>query len=171
MLQYAIDYVKESKKYRKIFLSTDDKSIYDYGISKGIKVIERPTSLGGETPLLDVYRHALTSLQLNDITIVVGIQPDHPDENISLDESLDKFQHDALDVLFSKDGSGEKNGAHCVMSAKGVLSGHFNKKGYIEDNCTNVHYLNDLQKAAKNIKNINRKHLNRLKNVKSIYYI
>jgi len=75
---------------------------------------------------------------------------------MSLDESLDKFQLDALDVMFSIDGNGQKNGAHCVMSAKGVFSGDFNKKGYIEDNCTNVHYLDDLEKAAKNIKNINR---------------
>ena len=33
MLQYAIDYVKESKKVSRVYLSTDDKSISEYGIS------------------------------------------------------------------------------------------------------------------------------------------
>ena len=64
MLQYAIDYTKESKKVSRIYLSTDDKLIAEYGFSKGIEVIDRPTSLGGETPLLEVYKHALTKINL-----------------------------------------------------------------------------------------------------------
>ena len=89
---------------------------------------------------------------LENISIIVGVQPDHPDRNISLDESLNKYKTEGLDFIFSLDGKGKKNGAHNIMSAKGILSGQFNKKGCIEDNCTNVHYESDLLSAKKRLK-------------------
>ena len=152
MLQYAIDYTKECKKVSRIYLSTDNKLISEYGFSKGIEVIDRPTSLGGETPLLEVYRHALTKINLENISIVVGVQPDHPDRNISLNESLKYFQSQQLDFMSSTESDGTKNGAHNIMSAKGIISGEFKKKGYIEDNCTNVHYESDLLLAKERLK-------------------
>ena len=152
MLQYAIDYVKECKKVSRIYLSTDDESIAEYGFSKGIEVIDRPTSLGGETPLLEVYRHALTKINLENISIVVGTQPDHPDRNISLNESLEYFHNKQLDFLSSTESSGTKNGAHSIMSAKGIISGEFKRKGQIEDDCTNIHYESDLILAEERIR-------------------
>ena len=151
MLQYAIDYTKECKKVSRIYLSTDDKSIAEYGFSKGIEVIDRPTSLGGETPLLDVYYHAINMRKINKLETVAGIQPDHPDRNYTLDEALDKYENDALDCLYSKDGKGQKNGAHSIMSAKGILQKKFEKVGYIEDDCTNVHYESDLLLAEQRL--------------------
>ena len=93
MLHYAIDYAKNSRKISKIYISTDDKNIAEYSKSQGIDVIFRSEDLGGETPLIDVYHHAISSLDLKEIKTVVGIQPDHPDRTISLDDSLCEY-HD-----------------------------------------------------------------------------
>ncbi len=154
MLQYAIDYAKASKKVSKIYISTDDVFIFEYAISNGIEVIKRPSELGGETPLINVYRHALDNLKIDNIETVVGVQPDHPDRNISLDESLEYFHKQKLDFLASKEKDGTKNGAHNIMSANGLQTNIFNKSGYIVDDCTNVHYKSDLLKAEKNLEAI-----------------
>ena len=60
--------------------------------------------------------------------------------------------------MFSMDGKGVKNGAHSIMSAKGVLSGQFNKIGHVEDNCTNIHYKEDLKLAERRLKINKKKH-------------
>ena len=46
--------------------------------------------------------------------------------------------------MSSTESDGTKNGAHNIMSAKGIISGEFKKKGCIKDDCTNVHYKSDL---------------------------
>jgi len=152
MLQYAIGYTKASKKISKIYISTDDNTIAEYAKSQEIEVILRSESLGGETPLIDVYQHALKTLELDNIKTVVGVQPDHPDRNISLDESLKYFEENNLDLLYSKEANGNKNGAHYIMNANRLMYGNFQKIGFIIDDCTNVHYLEDLKNAENNIR-------------------
>ncbi len=151
MIQYTLDYAKQSKKISKIYVSTDDDIIASYADSQDLNVIHRSFNLGGETPLLDVYYHAIKIRKINKLETVAGIQPDHPDRNFSLDEVLDKYENDALDCLYSKDAKGQKNGAHSIMSAKGILQKKFKKVGYIEDDCTNVHYESDLLLAEQRL--------------------
>jgi CMP-N-acetylneuraminic acid synthetase len=151
MIQYAVDYAKQSKRISKIYVTTDNDTIAEYAESQDLDVIIRSSNLGGETPLLDVYYHAINMRKINKLETVAGIQPDHPDRNYTLDEALDKYENDALDCLYSKDGKGQKNGAHSIMSAKGILQKKFEKVGYIEDDCTNVHYESDLLLAEQRL--------------------
>jgi len=152
MLHYAIDYAKNSRKILKIYISTDDNNIAEYSKSQGIEVIFRSEDLGGETPLLDVYYHAISSLDLEELNTIVGVQPDHPDRTISLDYSLHEYETQGLDFLYSVDSKSQKNGAHSIMDANGLIKKSFNKKGFIVDDCTNVHYLEDLKTAENNLK-------------------
>ena len=147
MLEHAINYAKQSNRLSQIYVSTDDKAIADFTECQGVEVIIRPPSLGGETPLLDVYRHALNILLPKNVETVVGVQVDHPDRNISLDEALEIYEHNGLDYLYSKDVHGQKNGAHFILSTKGILENKFKKRDHIIDNCTNVHFESDLMKA------------------------
>ena len=116
LLEYAIDYAKQSRRISRIYVSTDDMAIADFAESQGVKVVSRPEILGGETPLLDVYRHALNTMKLKAVETVAGVQADHPDRNISLDVALDKYEDEGFDCLYSKDANGHKNGAHSIMS-------------------------------------------------------
>jgi CMP-N-acetylneuraminic acid synthetase len=152
MLHYAIEFAKKSKLISKFYISTDNKSIAEYAKSRGIEVIIRSTELGGDTPLIDVYKHAFDTLQLKNVVTVVGVQPDHPDRNISLDESLEYYNNQKLDYLASTEKDGTKNGAHNIMDAKGLKNNMFINSGFIIDDCTNVHYEKDIIKAADNMK-------------------
>tara|TARA_B100000315_G_C14585437_1_gene592746 strand:- start:1906 stop:2466 length:561 start_codon:yes stop_codon:yes gene_type:complete len=152
LLQYAIDFAQASKKVSNIYISTDDETIIEYAVSQKIEFIKRDAALGGETPLIDVYRHALNTLKIKNISIVVGVQPDHPDRNVLLDDSLEYFESHQLDFMLSTDSDGTKNGAQNIMSAKGIISGEFKRIGQIEDDCTNIHYESDLVMAEERLR-------------------
>lgn len=155
LIEYAIDYARQSKRAVRIFVSTDCKEISDFAESHGVEVISRPQSLGGETPLIDVYKHTLETLGLKEVQTVAGVQADHPDRNVSLDEALDNYEKGELDNLYSKDAKGQKNGAHFIMSVKGIFNNTFEKRDFIIDDCTNIHFESDLLIAEERMKNRN----------------
>ncbi len=151
LLEYAIEYAKDSKMISKIYVSTDDDMIADISKINKVEVIMRPESLGDETPLLDVYKHALSKIPHEDVEIVAGVQADHPDRDISLDEALQVFMDRKLDKLFSIEKSEQKNGAHYILNKTGIINNHFEKEDYIIDDCTNIHFDEDLLLAEKRI--------------------
>lgn len=155
LIEHTIDYVRQSKRVVRIFVSTDCKQIADLAESHGVEVVFRPESLGGETPLIDVYKHALEILGLKEVQTVAGVQADHPDRNVSLDEALDKYEKGELDNLYSKDAKDQKNGAHYIMSVEGIFNNTFGKKDFIIDDCTNIHFESDLLIAEERMKNHN----------------
>jgi N-acylneuraminate cytidylyltransferase len=153
LLFHTIEYAKKSKLINKIFVSTDDKKIEDYALKNAVETIRRPESLGGETLILDVYRHAFNSLDYkNEIEAIIGLQCDHPDRNVPIDDTIEGFRLKKIDALYSKDKSGKRNGAHFII-AKNVLIGDeiINEKIIIDD-CTNIHFLDDIKKAEANLK-------------------
>jgi hypothetical protein len=82
------------------------------------------------------------------VTVVVGLQPDHPDRDIGVDDSLAAFERADADVLNSTDAAGTKNGAHYVLSRHFVDTGQSRRTTTIVDDCTNIHVPGDLERAA-----------------------
>lgn len=154
MISYAVDQALKSRKAQSIYVSTDSEDIAAYVRLRGIRVIMRDESLGGDTPLLDVYRHALTQINDASIKFVVGLQIDHPDRNISVDEAISVFEAGGpeCDMLYSVDAKGTKNGAHCIVSRHLIETGEYRKKIAIVDDCTNIHYPEDLKRAEANLR-------------------
>ena len=154
MIDYTLEHALASKKANDVYISTDSDEIEEYCKERGFKVIRRDILLGGETPLVDVYRHSLKQINNTDISIIVGLQPDHPDRNMSVDEVISFFeeQGDQNDLLYSVDKNGGENGAHFVMSKRYILSRTCVKKVKVVDDCTNVHNEKDLKIAAKRLK-------------------
>ena len=151
MIQYTIDYAKSFDKINDIYVSTENKNIRDYCIKQNIKVISRPNNLCGETPIIDVYRHAFEIIGEQKLNVMVGLQPDHPERKLTLEYVYEEYINNKVDMLVSKDKNGIKNGAHYIMSRK-VLEGLSPKKTLsIVDNCTNVHYKADLNSVLKNL--------------------
>jgi CMP-N,N'-diacetyllegionaminic acid synthase len=151
LIQYTVNYAKRSKLIDKIYISTDSKKIINFSKKNKIKTIKRPRKLSGETPIIDVYRHALKKINNKKIKIIVGLQVDHPDRNLVLDVIIKKFIKKKIDLLFSVDKNNNKNGAHYILSKRYLLSGNTKKALKVVDDCTNIHYLKDLRKAAKNL--------------------
>ncbi|MEP0942324.1 MAG: NTP transferase domain-containing protein [Rhizobiaceae bacterium] len=148
MIDYTIRDAQGSKLLEEIYVSTDHDAIASHASQLGIPVIRRPESLGGETPIIEVYRHAVQQLNNPDISIVVGLQPDHPDREVSIDEALSAFQRLKADCLVSVEADGTKNGAHYIM-ARSLIDGT-EAKDIVEivDDCTNIHFAEDLERAA-----------------------
>jgi len=153
MINYAIDYVKKSKVIEKIYVSTDSDAIEEHCSRLGLNVIRRPISLGGETPIIEVYKHSLNNiLNSHVVDILVGVQPDHPDRNIKIDDAIDLFIANKADRLISTEKDGTKNGAHYILSKSFLESGISQNDHIVIDDCTNVHYESDLIKASARLK-------------------
>ena len=151
LINYTVDYALCSNLIEAVYVSTDSDEISLHAKSMGVQVIRRDESLGGETPIIDVYRHAYKQIGDPSITYIFGLQPDHPDRSRNPDEIIQYFLEQEADQLFSKDDSGTKNGAHYIVSSR-VLEGKRSSKDVIVfDRCTNVHYESDLKEAEKNI--------------------
>ena len=152
MLQYSIDYVKVCSLVDELYVSTDSDDIENFSKSMGVNVIRRPVSLGGDTPIIEVYRHALSKVKNRELVkIVVGVQPDHPDRNIVLEEAINLFKDKKVDRLISTDQQGKKNGAHYILSRSFLDTGVSIKDYVTIDNCTNVHFKSDLVNAGKRL--------------------
>ena len=153
LIYYTILYSQKSQMIDKTVVSSESQKIITYAKKNFLETIVRPSKLCGETPIIDVYRHAYKILKKKyKIKTMVGLQPDHPDRKISLDKVIKIFKRKKLDFLYSKDKYDNKNGAHYILS-KRILEGNKSKKtSYIIDNCTNVHLKKDLKKVKKNLK-------------------
>jgi CMP-N-acetylneuraminic acid synthetase len=153
LIEYTLDYIKKCKQIDDVYVTTDNEGIIKYCRNQNIKVIKRPVTLGGETPIIDVYKHAFQNIaKSNLIEILIGLQVDHPDRTISLEETLKIFDESQVDRLFSKDKNGIKNGAHYILSKYFLINNISRKDITVTDDCTNIHYLEDLKKAELNLK-------------------
>lgn len=148
LLGYTIGYAKESRLVNKIYVSTDSGEIAEFAGKKGVSVIMRPAKLCGEAPIIDVYRHALLNMDERDIGYIAGLQPDHPDRTISLDEIIKYAQKNDLDDLISVDAGGAKNGSFRILKADALKEKQVSiKAGTLADNATNIHSIADLRMA------------------------
>ncbi|MDC0074727.1 2-C-methyl-D-erythritol 4-phosphate cytidylyltransferase [Alphaproteobacteria bacterium] len=148
LIDYSIEAALNSKHINKIYISTDSDKIDNHSKQMGLEVIRRPVSLGGDTPLLDVFRHAINKLSIKNNFTVVGVQADHPDRRVSLDNAIEIFLKEKVDRLMSKQKNGVKNGAHYILSDYYVIKEHSRKDITIIDDCTNIHYEEDLKRAS-----------------------
>ncbi|MDP3787109.1 MAG: N-acetylneuraminate synthase family protein [Candidatus Omnitrophota bacterium] len=148
LLYYTIRAAKECKSVNKIYVSTDSEEIARFAKEEGIAVIMRPSELGGETPVVNVYRHALESIAEKDVTHIVALQPDHPDRTVDLEKTIRYALEKNLDDLISVDSSGRKNGSIRIMRASALREGRISTNlGLVMDNATNIHSPRDVRLA------------------------
>ena len=151
MLDFTIEYARRSKLISEIYVSTEDAVIAEHCKSQSIEVITRDASLCGETPIIDVYRDAYMQLENSRIDTLVGLQPDHPDRWLGVDDVIDQFIDSNAEQLISTEADGTKNGAHYILS-KSVLLGKCPKDIHtVIDDCTNVHFIQDIERAAQHL--------------------
>jgi len=152
LIGYTIDYALASSLIDAVYVSTDSDEIASHASRLGAQVIRRDEKLGGETPIVDVYRHAFQQIGNSSITCIVGLQPDHPDRSRNVDEIIRYFLQNDADQLFSKDNNGIKNGAHYILRSNILIGESSRKDVIIVDQCTNIHYAKDLQEAEQNLR-------------------
>lgn len=149
MLDYTIDTALATKSAAAVYVSTDSDVIATHASSRGVGVIRRPESLGGEIPILDVYQHAVENMPDGDsVQIVIGLQPDHPDRDVTPDETIEIMRTEGVDRVMSQEADGTKNGAHYVLSRHFIETGESRSDKTIIDDCTNIHFAKDVERAA-----------------------
>ena len=143
-----------------------DVSSHMVGIDKKtLHFYPRDKDYMGEREVADVYvnviQHNIHNLDnmsrplrrnIEDVTHIVGVQPDHPDRTIDLDNLLEYAVDNKYDDLFTVDKQGTRNGSVRIMKKEFVESGKISRRvGSFVDDCTNIHSEKDLKTAGANI--------------------
>ena len=152
LIYYTIKAAQASKKIDKVYVSTDSEEIAGYAEKMGVEVIKRGQELCGEAPVLDVFNHAYNSVYSREITHVVGLQSDHPDRRLNIDEAIQYGLDSDFDLLKSVDDKGRVNGSFWMIKAPFLKEKHPGfKVGTVMDPCTNIHTEEDLLIAERYI--------------------
>ena len=166
LVEHAIDYAKNSEHIKCLIVTTESEEVRDIVESKtGLKsteIFDRDESYMGEREVADVYVNVLEEMKthsvytryvLEEITHVIGIQPDHPDRNTKADNLLEYFVDNKYDDLVTVNSDGTRNGAVRITKKEFVESGMMSRRvGSYLDECTNIHSEDDLKQAEINIK-------------------
>ena len=88
LLAHSIEYALKSELAEAVLVSTEDEDLRNIAEDYGVQVIGRDQEYMGEREVADVYIEIFKKFGTDDITHVVGVQPDHPDRNVPLDEML-----------------------------------------------------------------------------------
>ena len=154
LVEHSIEYAKNSKLAGKVLLSTEDEETRNIAENYGVEVVGRTTDYMGEREVADVYIKIFQEYGDDTFTHVVGVQPDHPDRTIPLDEMLEYAVENKYDDLFTVDSEGTRNGSIRITKAQYVKDGTMSRRvGSMLDNCTNIHSEDDLKQAERNIQN------------------
>jgi len=151
LIEHAVEYAKKSKRIVHIYVSTDSESIAEHARQLDVGVIMRGSALCGETPLIDVYRHAFKEINDERITHIVGIQPDNPDRETDLDKAIDYAIANKIDNLFTVDDQGKRNGGLTILNLNALKANPFVYASALRDDCTNIHSAFDLAMASRNL--------------------
>ena len=160
LVEHAIDYAKSSELIKYIIVTTESDEVREI-VRKydNVLLYDRKESYMGEREVADVYVNVLDEMMgygdediLDEISHVIGIQPDHPDRQTTADELLEYAVVNKYDDLVTVDSSGTRNGAVRVTKKELVESGMMSRRiGSYLDDCTNIHSEEDLKQAEKNI--------------------
>ena len=152
LLEHSIMYVQKSKLVSTIIVSTEDEETKRIAESYGIQVVGRTKDFMGEREVADVYINIFKEYGDDTFTHVVGVQPDHPDRTLPLDDMLEYAVQNKYDDLFTVDPDGTRNGSIRITKAEHVRIGAMSRRvGSMMDDCTNIHSEQDLLNAEKNI--------------------
>ncbi len=152
LVEHAIEYAKSSNYIKKIYVSTDSEEIKTIAKKNNVEARERPEALLGEAEVADIYVDLLKKIPIENITHVVGLQPDHPDRQNKLDDMLKYFVEKKYMDLFTVNKDGTRNGSVRIFKAENVITGQMSRRvGAMLDDCTNVEQQWQLDIAHKRI--------------------
>lgn len=165
LLYYTIKAAKECPLISAVYVSTESDKIAEFSRNEGALVIKRPKELCADVPIVEVYRHALNNIKNEDVAYLVGLQPDHPDRVINLQDAIKYAIEKDLDDLISVDSNGNKNGSIRIMKAEALSKSNISvNSGAIMDNATNIHTPAELRIAQARIQRKSQNALIKIKN-------
>ena len=151
LVEYSIDYAKQSKYKPKIIVSSEDKVVWDIATKNEVYYHRRPKHLLKDAEVTDVYIDLLNSLD-EKFDLIVCLQPDHPDREHTFDYCVDYLINNNYDDLITIEPSFKRSGSVRVFKYEHLMNGHVSKRiGCIKDDATDIHYQEDLERAKTRI--------------------
>ena len=156
LVEHAIDYAKNGNLIKYIIVTTESDEVREIAKKyEDVMVFDRDESYMGEREVADVYVNVvqhLPAIIVNNVTHIVGVQPDHPDRQTKVDKLLRYSVENKYDDLVTVNSDGTRNGAVRITKFDFVKSGMMSRRvGSFLDECTNIHSEEDLEKAEMNI--------------------
>ena len=162
LLEISIKYALSSKLIEKVYVSTESQKVIDIASKYKVEFISRTLNLLGDAEVCDVYVDVIKKLIENkkinpsSYEYVVGIQPDHPDRDNSLDDLLAYAFDNKYDDLFTISKKYIRTGSVRIIRMEHIKEGLVSRRvGCFKDDATNIHSLEDLKNAAIRIKSKN----------------
>ena len=147
LVEYSIDYAKQSKYNPKIIVSSEDEAVWNIAIKNQVEWARRPKHLLKDAEVTDVYIDLLNSLD-EKFDLIVCLQPDHPDREHTFDYCVDYLINNNYDDLITIEPSFKRSGSVRVFKYNHLINGHVSKRiGCIKDDATDIHYKEDLERA------------------------
>ena len=147
LVEYSIDYAKQSKYNPKIIVSSEDEVVWNIAIKNQVEWARRPKHLLKDAEVTDVYIDLLNSLD-EKFDLIVCLQPDHPDREHTFDYCVDYLINNNYDDLITIEPSFKRSGSVRVFKYNHLINGHVSKRiGCIKDDATDIHYKEDLERA------------------------
>tara|TARA_B100001113_G_C21055326_1_gene598663 strand:+ start:86 stop:628 length:543 start_codon:yes stop_codon:yes gene_type:complete len=147
LVEHSIDYAKASSRKKEIIISSESNIVKDIALRNNVKFSEREKSLCGDTEVVDVYINILQNLDEN-YDYVVALQPDHPDREHTLDYCLDYMIENNYDDLITIEPNFKRSGSVRIFKYEFLINQNVSKRiGCLRDSATDIHYLEDLNKA------------------------
>ena len=134
-------------------VSTESEEVKEVCIKyPDILIHNRPEHLLKDADTVDVYVDVMKTFDGDDITHVVGLQPDNPDRSRNLDEILEYFVTKKYDDLVTVGVDGTRNGSVRVIKSLFVILDNVSRRvGSLQDDCTNIHNQKDLEIATERL--------------------
>jgi CMP-N-acetylneuraminic acid synthetase len=154
LVEYSIDYAKQSKYNPKIIISSESDEVLDIALKHKVTFSQRPAHLLKDAEVTDVYIDLLNSIHSLDgkYDLVVCLQPDHPDREHTFDYCVDYMVENNYDDLITIEPSFKRSGSVRIFKYDHLMNGHVSKRiGCIKDDATDIHYQEDLERAKERL--------------------
>jgi len=151
LVEYSIDYAKQSKYNPRIIVSSESDVVKNITEKNNVEFSKRDKSMCGDVQVVDVYVQLLNSLN-EKFDLVVALQPDHPDREHTFDYCVDYLINNGYDDLITIESNFRRSGSVRVFKYEHLLKFHVsNRIGCIKDDATDIHYKEDLERAAERL--------------------
>ena len=143
---HSIDYAQDTKHKNKIIVSSESKEVEDL-VPEDIFFHRRSEDLCGDVEVVDVYLDIIKDIN-TEFDYVICLQPDNPNRSNTLDECLDYLIENNYDDLITVNNEYKRSGSVRIFKYNFLLNENVSKRiGCLQDSATDIHYLEDLNKA------------------------
>ena len=152
LVEHSIVYAKNSSYDVDVIVSSESTEIKKVTEKYDIIFHNRSKNMCGDTEVVDVYIDILKN-QEKTYDYIVGLQPDHPDREHSLDDCLEYMISNNYDDLITIEENYKRSGSIRIFKFDHLINSNVSKRiGCLKDTATDIHYLEDLNNAKLKMK-------------------